>query len=133
MTNDVAAWVRKHPDGSMTDEVLMNWLIDAVRKESGAWQPLCSLSVLNSTLDALADEVEISNELRLQVEALGASVAVAHTAKNEATTHEIHAEQEADELRASLKNVVNHWREFGPDHGFDECIERAAGRRAIDA
>ena len=54
-------------------------------------------------------------------------------AKNTATAHELHAAQEADELRASLKAVVSHWREFGPDHGFDECIERAAGRRGLDA
>ena len=60
-------------------------------------------------------------------------MAHALAAKNEAEQRELRAAQEADELRASLKAVVNHWREFGPDHGFDECIERAAGRRGIDA
>lgn len=34
--------------------------------------------------------------------------------------------QEIDRLSASLKTVVNHWREFGPEHGFDECVERFA-------
>lgn len=42
------------------------------------------------------------------------------------------AEVEVTLLRASLKELVNHWREFGPDHGFDECIERALGRRNLD-
>jgi len=29
-------------------------------------------------------------------------------------------------LRAALRTVVNHWREFGPERGFDEQIERVA-------
>lgn len=29
-------------------------------------------------------------------------------------------------LRAALDSVVKHWREFGPEHGFDETLERAA-------
>lgn len=31
-----------------------------------------------------------------------------------------------DRLRAALASVVKHWREFGPEHGFDETLERAA-------
>lgn len=31
-----------------------------------------------------------------------------------------------DRLRAALNSVVKHWREFGPEHGFDETLERAA-------
>jgi cytochrome c5 len=51
---------------------------------------------------------------------------LALAAKNEAESRELKAAQEADELRASIKAVLNHWREFGPGHGFDECVERAA-------
>jgi hypothetical protein len=61
------------------------------------------------------------------------ATAQALAAKKEEEQRELRAAQEADELRASLKEVVNHWREFGPDHGFDECIERAAGRRGLGA
>lgn len=32
----------------------------------------------------------------------------------------------ADALEAALKSVVSHWREFGPEHGFDETLEIAA-------
>jgi hypothetical protein len=31
-----------------------------------------------------------------------------------------------DTAERALKAVVNHWREFGPRHGFDECLELAA-------
>jgi len=31
-----------------------------------------------------------------------------------------------DRLREALASVVKHWREFGPEHGFDETLERAA-------
>ena len=31
-----------------------------------------------------------------------------------------------DMLRGALRSVVSHWREFGPEHGFDECVEIAA-------
>lgn len=30
---------------------------------------------------------------------------------------------EAGRLRAALSAVRNHWREFGPEHGFDETLE----------
>ena len=29
-------------------------------------------------------------------------------------------------LRAALASVVSHWNEFGPAHGFDEALDRAA-------
>lgn len=31
-----------------------------------------------------------------------------------------------DSAERALKAVVSHWREFGPEHGFDECLEMAA-------
>lgn len=36
------------------------------------------------------------------------------------------AEADRDRLREALASVVKHWREFGPEHGFDETLERAA-------
>ena len=39
------------------------------------------------------------------------------------------AEQEL--LYASLCNLVAHWREFGPECGFDETLEAAATRHGI--
>lgn len=40
---------------------------------------------------------------------------------------ELHAvSDDRDRLRAALASVVKHWREFGPEHGFDETLERAA-------
>ena len=35
-------------------------------------------------------------------------------------------------LRAALDSVVKHWREFGPEHGFDETLERAALARGAE-
>ncbi len=35
------AWVRRHPDGVLTAEILPHAEIEAVRRESGAWVPLC--------------------------------------------------------------------------------------------
>lgn len=34
------AWIRKHPDGKLTSELLPDWAIEGARKESGAWVPL---------------------------------------------------------------------------------------------
>jgi len=34
------AWIRKHPDGTLSDDLLPNWQIEPVRKNSGAWMPL---------------------------------------------------------------------------------------------
>lgn len=34
------AWIRKHPDGTLTSELLTDGQIEPVRKESGAWVPL---------------------------------------------------------------------------------------------
>ena len=34
-------------------------------------------------------------------------------------------DKRADALEAALKSVVSHWREFGPEHGFDETLEMA--------
>lgn len=28
-------------------------------------------------------------------------------------------------VRQALKSVVDHWHEFGPEHGFEETINRA--------
>jgi hypothetical protein len=33
------------------------------------------------------------------------------------------------DLPAVLRSVIAHWDEFGPEHGFDECIDQA--RRAL--
>lgn len=32
---------------------------------------------------------------------------------------------EVERLRLALKSVVNHWNEFGPEHGFDEVMHYA--------
>jgi hypothetical protein len=34
------AWIRQHPDGRLTEELLPNWRIENTRRESGAWIPL---------------------------------------------------------------------------------------------
>jgi hypothetical protein len=30
-----------------------------------------------------------------------------------------------DPMRQALKAIINHWDEFGPEHGFAEVIDRA--------
>jgi len=42
------------------------------------------------------------------------------------------AEADRDRLREALASVVKHWREFGPEHGFDETLERAALARGAE-
>ena len=34
-------------------------------------------------------------------------------------------------LHATLAGLVSHWREFGPEYGFDELLEEAANRHGI--
>jgi len=34
------AWVRRHPDGGLTDRFIEHEAIEPVRKQSGAWVPL---------------------------------------------------------------------------------------------
>lgn len=76
--------------------------------------------------------------LRL-TEGLGPDAILVERLREWATSYESTPQQlltdaadEIERLRASLKEAVKHWREFGPDHGFDECIERAAGRGGLD-
>ncbi len=38
--SDPVAWVRRHPDGTLTDEFLAHKAIETGRKNSGAWVPL---------------------------------------------------------------------------------------------
>lgn len=66
----VIAWVRQHPDGTLTDEILPDATIEPVRKSSGAWLPLS----LSAPVSAPAQQAEASldqNELyRLQMAAI---------------------------------------------------------------
>jgi hypothetical protein len=115
---------------------LIHAAYDANGADLSAW-PGRAAAYIEGTLHALADEVETSNNLRLIVEALGASAAEALAlladikawdceieqmltlpialrqrmqatlaAKNAATTHELHAAQEADELRARIEAAL---------------------------
>lgn len=34
------AWIRKHPDGTYSNDILFEWTIEQVRRDSGAWVPL---------------------------------------------------------------------------------------------
>ena len=49
--------MRRHPDGTWAKEVLANWQIETVRKNSGAWVPLYDLTTapvaMMDTRDAL--------------------------------------------------------------------------------
>jgi hypothetical protein len=40
---EAVAWIRKHPDGTYSNELLPNWSIERVRRESGAWVPLAPI------------------------------------------------------------------------------------------
>jgi hypothetical protein len=46
------AWIRRHPDGTLTDETLPNWLIERARRESGAWVPLYAAPTAPTGADA---------------------------------------------------------------------------------
>jgi hypothetical protein len=36
--------------------------------------------------------------------------------------------EKAESLESALTAIRSHWREFGPEHGFDEVLERACQR-----
>jgi len=40
MQAEPVAWVRVHPDGTYSNELLCEWQIEQVRRDSGAWKPL---------------------------------------------------------------------------------------------
>lgn len=55
------AWARKHPDGTLTDELLPDARIEACRTSSGAWEPLYTKAAAARTL-AHAKEVHATSE-----------------------------------------------------------------------
>jgi hypothetical protein len=63
------AWVRRHPDGTLTREYLSNIAIEDVRKRSGAWVPLYAVPVADQqseearelVIDWIEDAVEYVN------------------------------------------------------------------------
>lgn len=34
---EAVAWIRVHPDGTYTDDILPEWRIEQVRRDSGGW------------------------------------------------------------------------------------------------
>ena len=34
-------------------------------------------------------------------------------------------------LHATLANLVSHWRQFGPENGFDQLLDEAADRHGL--
>jgi 2-hydroxychromene-2-carboxylate isomerase len=39
-SNEPVAWIRRHPNGALSNEVLIHVQVEPVRRESGAWVPL---------------------------------------------------------------------------------------------
>lgn len=69
------AWVRKHPDGTLTGEFLPDSAIEACRTTSGAWEPLYTkaaaaraLEHSRSVLEHNAELVALRNSLRAALE-----------------------------------------------------------------
>ena len=55
---------------------------------------------------------------------------MAYRLKCDEETKALHAElerlrSERDAAAAALRSVCRHWNEFGPEHGFGECIDHA--------
>lgn len=51
------AWVRRHPDGTLTSEFLADAVIESVRKRSGGWLPLGIIAAPVAAEPAPADEM----------------------------------------------------------------------------
>ena len=73
------AWARKHPDGTLTNELLPDGAIEACRTTSGAWEPLYTkaaaaraLEHSRSVLDHNAELVALRNSLRAALEFIAA-------------------------------------------------------------
>lgn len=66
-------------------------------------------------MSAAADNLRTS---RRQIDMDGCEVGVSRQALDETL-------DELDAMRASLRAIRNHWNEFGPEHGFEETLERA--------
>jgi len=97
------------------------------------------LRTSDAEITRLRDELETE---RLRLAACGV-VALANTRESAKQAREVHEHylsgslrdvesavdremqlrEQRDSLMASLKFVINHWREFGPKHGMDECID----------
>lgn len=52
------AWVRRHPDGTLTQDILLDGHIEQVRRDSGAWSALYPLAMPAVPDDALRAENE---------------------------------------------------------------------------
>ncbi len=55
------AWMRKHPDGTLTGEMLTDERIEATRTTSGAWEPLYTKAAAARALEH-AKEVHATSE-----------------------------------------------------------------------
>lgn len=72
----------------------------------------------------MSDPVADSKELRQLGRLFGVSDQDAgHEVIGDAVTSRV------ETLRNALLSIINHWDEFGPEHGLDETIDRA--RRAL--
>ena len=50
------AWVRRHPDGTLTAEFLEDAVISPTRKQSGAWMPMITTTQAEAYADARVRE-----------------------------------------------------------------------------
>lgn len=81
------AWIRRHPDGRLTDEVLPNWRIEEARKQSGAWTPLyaqqadAELARLRAECDDLRGGINVARSALALVQAECERLQVALTAQ----------------------------------------------------
>lgn len=59
------AWVRRHPDGALTAELLEHAVIEPVRKNSGAWVPLYTAPVAAQAQPLDIQPIEITDSMAL--------------------------------------------------------------------
>lgn len=60
LTAKPVAWIRQHPDGTLTGELLLDSQIEDVRKSSGAWVPLGRIAGVTAVAPVMPDHAVAS-------------------------------------------------------------------------
>ena len=55
VTPEPVAWIRRHPNGALSNELLIHVQVEQVRRDSGAWVPLYTHPAQSVTNDVVRD------------------------------------------------------------------------------
>lgn len=100
------AWVRKHPDGTLTDELLPDARIEACRTGGGAWEPLYTKVAAARALEHAKQVREHNAELLAERDALRHMVTWAYSKMHLRTFNSMDDAMELDRLKLYTEHGV---------------------------